>query len=272
MIRPPLISVIVATYNRASFLKETIDSILGQTYPHIELIIVSDASTDNTDDTVSSYDDKRIRYIKLLENRGLPSKTRNEGIKMAKGKYIAFCDDDDLWKPEKLKKQLVAINGFDLCFTNRIYIDQKSNLVKKRTINIPPKATLSRLFLSNYITLSSVLVKCEIIKKFGGFDTRSEFQIGEDYELWGRMLAEEIKFCSIDENLVLYRIHNQNISKNLETGIKGTIKINRHLFHKYKISKWVMFQTEFIYLLKLVYYKLKSILCIESKNGIEYLT
>ena len=244
-------------------LKETIDSIISQTYHHIELIIVSDASKDNTDEIVSLYNDKRIRYIRLTENTGLPAKTRNKGIEEAKGEYIAFCDDDDLWMPEKLKKQIqaITIGDSDLCFTNTIHIDKNFNTVNKRHINIPipEKTTLSRLLLSNYVALSSVLVKHEVIKKFKGFDTRSDFRAGEDYELWGRMLAEEVTFCSVKENLVLYRVHNQNISKNLEIGIKRTIKINRHLFKKYEISKRVILQTEIVYFLKLIYYKLKGL-------------
>jgi glycosyltransferase involved in cell wall biosynthesis len=263
MTNQPLVSVIITTYNRAHMLKGTIDSIIGQTYHNIELIIVSDASTDNTDEIVSPYIEERIRYIKLPKNTGLPAETRNKGLEEAKGEYIAFCDDDDLWMPEKLKKQIqaITINDSDLCFTNTIHIDKNSNTVNKRRINIPipQKATLSRLLLSNYVTLSSVLVKHEVVKKFKGFDTRSDFRAGEDYELWGRMLAEGVTFCSVNENLVLYRVHDRNISQNLEIGIKRTIKINRHLFRTYNLPKQIIVQTEIMYFLKLIYYKLKGL-------------
>jgi len=262
MVNQALISVIVTTYNRAEILKQTLESILNQTYHPIELIIVSDASTDNTDEIVSSYTckNKRIRYIKLLQNSGLPAITRNKGIAETNGNLIAFCDDDDLWLPEKLEKQVqaMAINNSDLCFTNCNLIDKNSSILNKRRVRIPmpTKATLTRLLISNYVALSSVLVKQEVIKKFKGFNTRSDFRAGEDYELWGRMLAEGVKFCSVEENLVLYRVHDQNISQDLVSGIKRAIKINRHLFQTYNLSKKIILRTEIAYFLKLVYHKI----------------
>ena len=272
MTNSPLVSVIVATYNRAALLKETINSILSQTYPNIELIIVSDASTDNTDEIVLSYNDKRITYLRLSKNAGLPSKTRNKGLEIATGAYIAFCDDDDLWVPHKLEKQMrvIHLNHSELCFTNRTYIDKYSNGVSRRNISIPTKATLSRLLLSNYVTLSSVLVKHDVMKRFEGFSTREEFRIGEDYELWARMLAEGVKFCSVNENLVLYRVHDHNVSKDLKAGTKGTIKVNRHLFQKYNLSKKIVIQTELVYFLKLVYHTLNGLK--KRKHSLSYET
>ena len=103
--KSPLVSVVLTTYNRADLISETIESILSQTFRNFELIVVDDGSTDNTEEVVRSYNDERVHYIKT-DNWGGPAKPRNIGIKKAKGEYIAFCDDDDLWLPNKLEVQL----------------------------------------------------------------------------------------------------------------------------------------------------------------------
>lgn len=100
----PIFTVIVPTYNRANLLRRAIDSILAQTFKEFELIIVDDGSKDNTNEIVRTYEDKRIVYI-YKENGGLNS-ARNRGLEKARGKYIAFCDSDDCWLPEKLEKHL----------------------------------------------------------------------------------------------------------------------------------------------------------------------
>ena len=92
-----LISIIVPTYNRVSLLIETVNSILAQTYEDFEIIVISDGSTDNTQKEISKIKDSRLKFIQLKKNYGYPAKARNEGIKFSKGKFIAFCDDDDLW-------------------------------------------------------------------------------------------------------------------------------------------------------------------------------
>ena len=115
----PLVSVVVATYNRADLISETLDSILNQTYKIFELIVVDDGSSDNTEEIVKNYSDSRLKYIKT-DNWGGPARPRNIGIRESKGEYIAFCDNDDLWEKNKLEKQLDIIknNNAGLCFCN----------------------------------------------------------------------------------------------------------------------------------------------------------
>ena len=101
-----LVSIIMPSYNTGCFIKETIESVLAQSYPTWELIIVDDCSTDNTDEVVIQYlADERIRYIKNDTNSGA-AVSRNRALREAKGKWIAFLDSDDLWFPEKLEKQI----------------------------------------------------------------------------------------------------------------------------------------------------------------------
>jgi glycosyltransferase involved in cell wall biosynthesis len=131
-----LISVIIPTYNRAQVLSRAVESVLGQSYNNLELIVVDDGSSDNTAEAIKEIEDKRIKYIKSSENKGVAA-ARNAGIKESHGDYIAFLDSDDQWLPDKLKLSLevfknnsdlniglVYINGWD--FNN----GQKSSIFK----------------------------------------------------------------------------------------------------------------------------------------------
>ena len=124
-----LVSIITPTWNCARFIGETIQSVLAQTYQNWEMIIVDDCSTDDTYDVVKSYIDKdnRIQYRCNEKNSGAAI-TRNNALKTARGKWIAFLDSDDLWKPEKLEKQLTFMHNHSLCFsyTNYVEIDENS--------------------------------------------------------------------------------------------------------------------------------------------------
>ena len=108
-----LVSIIMPSYNTAKYIKASIDSVLAQTYPYWELIIVDDCSTDETDEVVAAYTDERIRYIKNEKNSGA-AVSRNRALREAKGRWIAFLDSDDVWLPEKLEKQISFMknNGY----------------------------------------------------------------------------------------------------------------------------------------------------------------
>ena len=108
----PLVSVIIPTHNRASMLPRAIRSVQRQTYPHLEILVIDDASIDNTADVVAGFDDPRIRYMRHEANRG-GSASRNTGIRAATGDYIAFLDDDDEWEPEKTEEQKRVLQDFD---------------------------------------------------------------------------------------------------------------------------------------------------------------
>src|SRR4030042_5052103 len=107
----PTVSIIIPTYNRAHLVMRAINSVLDQSFQDFEIIIVDDASRDNTEKMVSGIRDKRIFYIRHEKNRG-GSAARNTGIKQARGEYIAFLDSDDEWLPEKLEKQLKVLEQY----------------------------------------------------------------------------------------------------------------------------------------------------------------
>lgn len=122
-----LVSVIMPTYNCGQFIRESIDSVLAQTYENWELLIVDDCSTDDTETVVSAYTDPRIRYMRNEHNMGA-ALTRNRALREANGRYIAFLDADDLWLPEKLERQLAFMqqNGYAFTYHNYTEIDEQS--------------------------------------------------------------------------------------------------------------------------------------------------
>lgn len=120
----PTVSVIIPTYNRAHLVARAIQSVLNQTYQDFEIIIVDDASTDNTEEVVKSFNDKRVGYMQLNENSGTSAVPRNTAIKTARGKYIAFQDSDDEWLPEKLKKQVKVFKNV-LAEVGIVYTDMR---------------------------------------------------------------------------------------------------------------------------------------------------
>lgn len=254
----PLVSVIIPTYMREKYMFHTLNSIVTQTYTNIEIIVVSDCSPDNTELVVKSFNDNRIKYISLEKNSGLPAVTRNIGIKQSKGKYIAFCDDDDIWSANKLEKQIKYFDAYDLVCTNRQYIDANNSLVVGRRLFIPPKFNLLFFLLSSFITTSSVVIKRSFLDKIGGFGEYEKSRGLEDHELWCRFLITGGRIKFIDENLVNYRIHNNNISKNRIYRLMSILNINNSFFKIYKVNFFVRIMSIIINYGKIFYLKLNS--------------
>ena len=241
----PLVSVIVTTYNRASFLSETIDSILYQTYKNFELIVVDDGSTDNTEEAVKMYSDSRLQYIKT-NNWGGPAKPRNVGINKAKGEYIAFCDDDDIWEINKLEMQLniMARNSYNFCCSDILFIDENN---KKLNISFIRKISRMfffspsyfKLFFSNQIALSSVLISREFLAE-NKFDEDKNLIACEDYLLWLKLFKKkQIKFYKIKDRLVRYRVlKNSASSNNIRQQILWFHAITKHIIKEKDFSQY----------------------------------
>ncbi len=143
----PLVSIITPTFNSQDFLAQTIDSILDQSYKNWELILIDDASTDNTVNLIKDYISKHsnISLIQNNTNQGA-GVSRNKGINAAKGDFIAFLDADDLWLPNKLEVQinLMLKNNLDVCFSSYDLIDEGGNKLHKR-VNALPELTYKKL-------------------------------------------------------------------------------------------------------------------------------
>ncbi|MCJ7647562.1 MAG: glycosyltransferase [Candidatus Lokiarchaeota archaeon] len=230
-----LVSVITPTYNRGEVFKETIQSVLNQTYHNFEYIIVDDGSTDNTKEIVQSFHDKRIKYINQ-QHVGTPASGRNTGIKNAKGEFIAFLDSDDIWFPQKLEIQLkefqknadiliVATNGIIIPLRPyRNYLSIKKNLVVSfRDLIVNKK---------NPIINSTVLIKRTAIEAIGLIDEEPSIRALEDYDYWLRVL----KYCDnsilvLAQLLVKYRVHSSGITTDMFTNSNFFKKLYERLVY-----------------------------------------
>ena len=216
----PKISAIIPTYNNAEFLQEAIESVLAQTYKDIEIIVVDDGSTDNTEDVVKNYAGK-LTYIRQ-ENAG-PAKARNTGILQAKGEYIAFLDADDSWLPNKTEEQLKVLEdnpNSALVYSKAIFFDSDTG----NEVRISPEEVYSGsvfdtlLSKTGPIVLSSVIARSGILYEIGMFE-ESLFAV-EDIHLWLK-IAKTHEITGIDKALVKRRLHSKNIS--LSSNIRNII-------------------------------------------------
>ena len=209
---PGLVSVITPAYNSEAFICETIESVVAQTYTDWEMIVVDDASNDNTESVLKDYQarDKRIRYVRLTNNQG-PSIARQTGVKEAQGQYIAFIDSDDLWMKDKLEKQINFMRGNCCAFSCTAYqqVNERGVLLSK--IIIPPlKADYDRVLLDCPVGNSTVMYDVSQIGKCFGPDIKNR----EDYALWLKMLKQVPYVWGLQEILTKYRIRKNSISRN----------------------------------------------------------
>ncbi len=207
-----LVSVIMPTYNCGRFIAETLDSIKAQTYTDWEIIIVDDCSTDNTKEIVDKYsaEDTRIKYRCLEVNSGA-AVARTEAMKIADGEYMAFCDSDDLWMPDKLEKQLAFMNDNGYAFSCTAYeqIDEESKSLE-RVIKTVKKTDYNRLLLDCPVGNSSVMYN---VDKMGKFEVPNIRKRNDD-ALWLQMLKKEKYIWGMSEVLMRYRIRKNSISSN----------------------------------------------------------
>ena len=219
--KKPEVSIIIPVYNGEQYIKDTILSVLNQTYRNYELIIVDDGSTDTTKQIIDIFKDPRIKYH-YQNNTGL-SASRNKGIELSQGEFLAFLDADDIWLPFKLELQVNAIkNDFNvgLVFGWVYYMDNDSRIVGNKKYDIT-KDFYINILLGNYVDNGSQpLIRRECFDKVGKFDHIP----AEDWDMWIR-IAKEYKFCNINDFLVIYRINLSGLSKNYKNMEEGLFKI-----------------------------------------------
>jgi glycosyltransferase involved in cell wall biosynthesis len=224
----PAISVVIATFNRANFLPETIDSILAQSFQDFELIVVDDGSTDNTRDVVERYG-SRLHYLHQ-QNRG-PSAARNLGVEHAKAPWIAFQDSDDLSLPDHLESLYRYVQDFPGCgmvFANGSYIGGPEH--RRETI-IPAKQSrrlaekgvrLSDLFAKSIVRVQAALISKKVYDAIGGHD--ESLRISMDLDLAFRILMNST-VAYLDKPLFAYRKHEGNIGRNEELRLTENIRV-----------------------------------------------
>jgi glycosyltransferase involved in cell wall biosynthesis len=217
----PLVSVVIPTHNRAIFLGNAIRSVLDQTERNIELIVVDDASTDDTTIILNQFAkiDSRIKILRNPEPLG-GGGSRNVGIVASSGKWVAFLDDDDAWLENKLKMQLEKLILHPTAVACSCSYVQYKSAARSKMIRIPEDITLQKLFRLNYLGGASMcMASRSVLLKIGGFDAK--FRSGQDWDLWVRLRYEgSIAVCS--EPLTKYLAHDgARISNNMDAQYLG---------------------------------------------------
>jgi glycosyltransferase involved in cell wall biosynthesis len=234
-----LVSTVITSYNKAPYLAEAIDSALTQDYPHQEILVIDDGSTDSTPDVAGAYKD-RVRYI-WQTNQG-PSGAKNRGVLEASGEFIAFLDGDDRWRPGKLIKQVECFYrnpAAAMIYTDRFLI--RSGAIVGTSLRAEGKQlyrgqVLDQLLMEMIIPFSSTLVRRKCLIDVGLFDERR--RAADDYDLWlriGRLF--EIDF--VDEVLLEYRIESDgSIASRFGNKFHETMQIQTEFIHKYYGNKY----------------------------------
>lgn len=251
----PCVSVIVITFNRVDILSETIDSILRQTYTDFELIVVDNMSDDATEEYVASLSDLRTRYFRN-PNHGVIAVNRNYGIQQARGKFIAFCDDDDLWLADKLHQQITLLErnpDVALCYTNaESFVDDRV-IESKRMCRCVRHNHFFQLLRGNFIPNSSALVRRQVFHELGLLTT--DPLLREDYEMWLR-IARQYRLAGIDASLIRYRLHPGNVAGDLAAETLRAIRTLESVAKSLDLS-WLLVQSHVAYqLLKYFFYRI----------------
>ena len=221
-----LVSIITPLYNSEAFIGDTLQSILNQTYTNWELLLIDDGSIDNTIDIVNSIisKNKNITLIKNKTNRGAAI-SRNKGIVASKGDYIAFLDADDLWKPQKLEKQIIFMQDqdCDVCFSSYEQIDEYGKPLNK-LVKALPVLSYKKYLKSNYIGNLTGIYNAKTLGKITSPNLRKR----QDWLIWlSAIKASGKPAMSVQESLAFYRVRENSISSN-------KVELLKHNYWVYK--------------------------------------
>lgn len=239
-----LISIIMAAYNAEKTIEYAVDSVLRQTYPNFELLVVNDCSRDKTAEIVSNYalKDHRVKLISNLKNSGV-SYTRKHGLEEAKGSWIAILDSDDAWTPEKLEKQIILQQktGADLLYTGSAFMDSDGQPVNWY-LHAPKEIGYRQLLKQNVLSNSSALVRKQLYEKY--YATGDGMH--EDFAIWLSILKTGKKAYGVDEPLLIYRI-----TKSSKSGNKlKAARMNWNTYRYVGINIFLAFYYECWYMIK----------------------
>jgi teichuronic acid biosynthesis glycosyltransferase TuaG len=239
-----IVSILIPTYNCENFIRSTIQSVLDQSYTHWEIIVVDDASTDNTVAIIKEFaqGDNRIKLTELAKNSG-NGFARNIALQNATGRYIAFLDADDLWFPSKIETQLQFLKDKNLPFTFSFYewIDEEGNVLNKK-IEAPRKLTYQQLFFCNYVGNLTAIYDVEFFGKI----TIEATQKRQDWRLWLTILKQIQEAKPVPESLAYYRIRKDSISSSKFKLIKHNFGVYRR-FHGFNFVVSCIYMTRFLF-------------------------
>jgi len=248
------VSIITPCYNSGNYISQAIHSVISQTHQNWELLLVDDCSSDETFSLISTFasQDARIKAFKLDKNAGA-GVARNFAIQQASGNIIAFLDADDLWKPEKLEKQLHFMQTHNIPFTFSFYetIDEAGNL-KNETITTPLKITYKQLYSCNWI---GNLTGIYSVGFFGKIPI-SAIKKRQDWMLWLQIVKQIQTAIPVPESLAYYRIREDSISASKWKLIKYNFKVYRD-FHQRNFFMACLDTLRFLYVQLIIKPKFK---------------
>lgn len=242
-----LVSVIMPAYNAEKYICQAIDSVRRQTYTDWELIVVDDASKDETVSIVKDYcrKDSRIKLLCNSRNQGV-SRTRKNGVEAAAGEWVSFLDSDDAWRPEKLEKQIALQKQYNakLIFTGSAFMDSEGKPLEW-VLHVPEKIQYRQLLKQNLISNSSVLIEKKAYEECAVLAD----DMHEDFACWLRFLRKGNIAYGVDEPLLLYRLSAQSKSGNKLKAAKMNWKTYRAIGLNFVLAAYYM-----------VWYAVKSVL------------
>ncbi|HEY9625277.1 MAG TPA: glycosyltransferase [Crinalium sp.] len=225
----PLISIITPVYNGEKTIRETIASVLNQTFQDFELIIVDDSSQDATLDILASITDPRLKVFSYAKTN--QSNNRNLGIAQATGDYLAFIDADDLWTADKLERQLAALQDNSqaaIAYSWTDYIDESGQFLRSGSHITANGNVYAQLLLTNFIENgSNPLIKRSAVLEVGGFDP--SLLTAEDWDLWLR-LAARYEFVAVPMPQILYRVSSHSASNRIAQMEAGSLTVIHRAF------------------------------------------
>lgn len=239
-----LVSIITPTYNAEKFIRKTLESVQNQSYKNWEMILVDDASTDETVKIINEFThkDTRIKVFQLAKNSG-NGFARNVALEKATGKYIAYLDADDLWFPMKLEKQIQFLKENNLPFTFSFYdsIDEEGNNLNRR-VEAPLNLTYNQLFFCNYVGNLTAIYDTDHFGKIVIEATQKR----QDWRLWLTILKQIKETKPVPEPLAFYRIRKDSISSSKFKLIKHNFGVYRD-FHGFNFVSSVLLMIRFLF-------------------------
>lgn len=230
---PPLVSVVIPTYNRLGLLRQAIQSVAAQEYTNYETIVADDGSTDGTADYVTSLSSPPVRYLRL-EHTGIVAATRNAGAGSATGAYLAFLDSDDLWHPTKLSVQLAQMRGAGVSWSYTCYdmidLDGRGMPLRSGTWT-PLSGHIAKAVLTTEasIAISTLLVTSDLFNRVGRFDEDRRINFREDHELVVR-LALASPAWAVQDSLTRIREHDGRSTHGLGAALSSVT--SAHVYTK----------------------------------------
>lgn len=233
-----LVSIITPSYNSAQFIAETIESIIAQSYPNWELLITDDCSIDSTCEIIQQYanKDSRIKLFQLTENSGAGI-ARNNSIKEANGRFIAFCDSDDKWKAEKLEVQLsfMAKNNIEICYSSYLLCDEKNNITG--IVVGYHSVSYSQILKDDSIGFLTCIYDTKNVGKIYMPQLRKR----QDWAMKIILMQKCPMAYGVKDVLAYYRVRKDSLSNNKLKLIKYNVQVYKEVLKLNSLLSWAMF-------------------------------